>query len=460
MAQSKGSQRTGKAWLTETGRPIYQEAWQRIHGCTAQNEEAAGIANVGHSTAKRFNKGARVHIDTAKKLCEAVELDWRDVTDNDLLVPTSIHLPTRLSTVPFKTNQYFTGREDILKNLHAAFTENNSVAINQTQAINGLGGIGKTQIARQYAYLYYDAKPFYDFVLWVTVGDTQEDIANSFAGLALKLNLADASSGQNKRITAVQEWLETHENWLLVFDNADTLEWLEPYLLSNSYKGNILITTRSNDMSKLDRLGIITPIIVKPMEPEDALDFLFRRIGRKPRNLDEQHSAEQLIKYLGYFPLALEQASAWVRNGRSSFTRYLQKFTKDGDETPNLEVFSENPAAPLYYQQIVTETWRHNFEVIEDEHKTSAELLKLSAVLSPDAIPYSLFILGGKYLTTSLASALKGSDSDDVETKIINLLIPLSNYSLITWEEDAEEYSIHRLVQTVINDFIRYYNSI
>ena len=85
---------------------------------------------------------------------------------------------------------YFTGRKGILAELHKALNREGKAAINQVQAISGLGGIGKTQTAVEYAYYYFFDEPVYQRVFWVKA-DTELNLQEDFAKLAEQLNLKD-----------------------------------------------------------------------------------------------------------------------------------------------------------------------------------------------------------------------------------------------------------------------------
>ncbi len=127
--------------------------------------------------------------------------------------------------VPFLRNPYFTGRKPLLSRLHSTLAADKTVALSQTRAISGLGGIGKTQIAIEYAYRYARE---YEAVLWVQA-DSHEVLVSDFARLAQTLELPDKEEKDQWRIvSAVKRWLQEHSAWLLILDNAD-----EPAVLAD-----------------------------------------------------------------------------------------------------------------------------------------------------------------------------------------------------------------------------------
>ncbi len=146
-----------------------------------------------------------------------------------------------ISNVPYSRNLRFTGREDKLKQIHEALLSDNSVAVSQPIAVCGLGGIGKTQTAVEYTYRYCDE---YEFIFWVKA-DSEDSIFSSYTEIAKLLNLpVKNDSDQNNIVSAVLNWFRTHENWLLVFDNADGISFVKNYLPPDP-KGHVLLTSRS-----------------------------------------------------------------------------------------------------------------------------------------------------------------------------------------------------------------------
>src|SRR2546425_7652318 len=120
---------------------------------------------------------------------------------------------TTLWNIPSQRNQFFTGREDLLSQLHHALHTENAVALSHPQGISGLGGIGKTQTALEYAYRY---RADYDAVFWVRA-DSLAELTSSFVELAYLLNVPERNErDQNLIVEAVLRWLHLHGGWLLI----------------------------------------------------------------------------------------------------------------------------------------------------------------------------------------------------------------------------------------------------
>jgi hypothetical protein len=170
--------------------------------------------------------------------------------------------------VPYQRNSLFTGREDVLKRLYEALRAGKTTALAQPQAISGLGGIGKTQTAVEYAYRYRDD---YNAILWVKA-ETDGSIISDFVSIANLLDLPEKQEQEQHRIVeAVKRWFEAHAGWLLIFDNADDLPMVRDFLPSGD-KGHILLTTRAHATGR-----IAQRIEVEKMELEEGALFLLHR---------------------------------------------------------------------------------------------------------------------------------------------------------------------------------------
>src|SRR5215813_6385065 len=133
-------------------------------------------------------------------------------TQNTAPSPTK---PQRVWNIPYLRNDSFTGREEILEQLYARFKANHATALSQRHAMSGLGGIGKTQIALQYAYEHCDE---YQAVLWARA-ESNEALTSSFVEIARLLDLRQKDEQDQMIIVqAVKRWLQGNTGWLLLLD--------------------------------------------------------------------------------------------------------------------------------------------------------------------------------------------------------------------------------------------------
>jgi len=342
--------------------------------------------------------------------------------------------PARFWNVPHPRNEAFTGREQLLTDLYADLLKKSK------QALFGLGGVGKTQIAVEYAYRHRDE---YSAVLWSFAG-TEQSVRGGYAAIAAMLDLPEKDSQEQAKVTdAVKRWLEQNPGWLLVLDNADDPAMLKLFL-PHQGKGHILLTSRAYTF---DLIGILSAHEVNVLSPSEAREFLLRRTSKDP--LAKSPEADALAKELGNLPLALEQAGAYIKETGASFKTYLAGFKKQGLKL--LE--KKGPVLGNEREQqkrTVATAWALNFADIEKNSPASADLLRLSAFLAPDAIPLELLENGTEKLPKKLTKKL--AEAADNPLILDELLSSLLRFSLIRRDDEKRTYSIHPLVQEVVRD--------
>ena len=351
--------------------------------------------------------------------------------------------------VPYARNPYFAGREVVLLQLHEQLTRSDAAAMTQVQAISGLGGIGKTQTAVEYAYRYHYKEPVYESVFWVNA-DTKVTLSSGYAAISEQVAVPNAQAlSQEQKTAAVRTWLNTHRSWLLIFDNADQPNWLLPWMPTNP-KGKVLITSRA---SIFDQLSIQTPIALDVLSKTEALTLLFERtdISRTEASETEAIALNQALDGL---PLALEQASAYITRQKIGFGPYLRAYQNQG-----LTQLEKTKAQTGRYPSSVLKTWHLNMMAVDDENPAASAVLKLSAFLAPDEIPCRILTMGAEALGSGLADYLIGKESETRDEEAISLALRellslLSRYSLIRWAGTPDTYSLHRLVQAVVRDQI------
>jgi tetratricopeptide (TPR) repeat protein len=338
---------------------------------------------------------------------------------------------------PHRRNPNFTGRDVLLKDLHDSLTSGEYAAVNQ--AISGLGGVGKTQLAVEYAYRY---AADYRLVWWLRAEDPAT-LAADYAGLADRLNLPEKNSpDQWEIIRAVRTWLEHNPGWLLIFDNAQQPRDLhdpanpERQYLPSSPTGHVIITSRNPQWG-----GIARSFPVKPFERPESIRFLSDRTGQR-----DDRATDLLAEQLGDLPLALEQAGAYIaETPGSTIAKYLDLFQKRHAELLN------HGKPLLDYKDSVDTTWRISMDKIRSENENTtnenaaaADLLNLFAFFAPDTIPLALLEKREKYLPASLGPIVNDT------IKRGDALTLLRRYSLV--ESSCDTISLHRLVQLVTRD--------
>ncbi|HJT57586.1 MAG TPA: FxSxx-COOH system tetratricopeptide repeat protein [Ktedonobacteraceae bacterium] len=344
-----------------------------------------------------------------------------------------------LWNVPYQRNPFFTGREDILRHLHQTLHAENAVALSHPQGISGLGGIGKTQTALEYAYR-YGCK--YDAVFWVQA-DSTSVIISGYVELAHVLSLPERDEqDQNIILEGVLRWLRLHTGWLLVLDGMDDLAVAESFLPKVG-QGHVLSTTRAHALGQ-----IAQRLEIQQMEPETGALLLLRRASIIPLHSqlhqavsEDRSIACEISQELDGLPLALDQAGAYVKETPCSLMDYLSRY-----RSRHRDLLQVRGKRNLEYPASVATTWSLSFEKVSEANLAAAELLKFCAYLSSDAIPEEILAKGAPYLGITLATVAADPILLDQACKEV------LRYSLFQRGSDDQTLTVHRLVQVVLRD--------
>lgn len=425
----------------------------RKERCWTQKEVADRIGAPQSFNISRWEKGvATPSAHYIQKLCLLFGMNARELglIQNDAKSQSEIPVPptvtpssnrdsSSLWTVPYRRNPFFTGREEVLSHLHDTLMAAKAAALTQIQAISGLGGIGKTQIAVEYAYRYREA---YHSVLWVRAASPNALISD-FVTLASLLHLPEQDEqDQNILVAAVKRWLAYHKEWLLIMDNADDLELAADFLPTGD-NGHILLTTRTEATG-----GIAPSITIEKMERDEGTLLLLRRAKvLTPSAPLEQASeknrmqAELIAIEMDGLPLALNQAGAYIEETGCGLAGYLNLY-----HTHRKELLLRRSTLNTDHSEAVASTWALSFLKVQQADPAAADLLHLCAFLDPDSIPEEMITAGavdlGSVLGPVVADAFKLNSTIEV----------LRKYSLLRRNPDTKTLTIHRLVQAVLKE--------
>jgi len=352
---------------------------------------------------------------------------------------SSPEIPAVIWNAPYHQNPFFTGREKTLHRLRDTFLSKKPGALTQPLALGGLGGVGKTQIAMEYAYRYRDE---YHTILWVRA-DSYETLTSDFVAIATLLNLPEQNLFEQSRVlTAVKRWLARKTQWLLIFDNADDLRMISEFIPAPSL-GHILLTTRIHVTGKVADF-----IEIDKLSPDEAVLLLLRRArllaldaSLNQVSNEDRSFATNICQFLDGLPLAINQAGAYIEETECGLSHYLQLY-----QTHRWALLQWQETLATDYPYSVATTWSLSFEKIAQTNPAATELLQIFAFLVPDAIPEEMLIQGN----SEFSSALQTATADIIQFN--ETIRSLLTFSLLRRSPDSQTLTIHRLVQAVLKD--------
>ena len=322
-------------------------------------------------------------------------------------------------------NKNFTGREDVLQALRAGVSAEVTAVVPRPHALHGLGGVGKTQVAIEYAYRYAGD---YDLVWWIPA-DQPVLVRSALAALAPHLGVG--GTGIEDAASAVLDALrrgQPYRRWLLIFDNADQPEDINDLIPRGP--GHVLITSRNHRWE-----GVVDTVEVDVFSREESVEFLNRRV---PKGVDRAE-ADRLAKALGDLPLALEQAGALQAETGMSVDEYLRLLA---ERTGQLL----GEGKPTEYPLSMTAAWRLSVDQLEARMPEAVELLRCCAFFGPEPIPRDIFRRGGQVSGARLRRIVSNP------ILLARAIRELGRFALARIDISARTIQIHRLVQMLLRD--------
>jgi tetratricopeptide (TPR) repeat protein len=337
-----------------------------------------------------------------------------------------------LSNIPDR-NPFFTGREPVLTQLQEA------LAGQGRAALSGLGGVGKTQTVVEYAHRH---SAEYAYAFWAPA-DSREAVGSGYATIVNILGLPEAGvQDQTLTVGAARRWFSSHEDWLLILDNADDLAMAREFIPPGN-NGHVLLTTRAWASGTVARR-----LDIEEMGTEEGALFVLRRAKyiAEDAPLDEaaeadRATAKEITAQLDGLPLALDQAGAYIEETGCGLTGYLELY-----RSHTLELLRHRGALPSDHPDPVSTTWMLSFENIAKANAAAGELLRFCAFLHPDGIPEEIFSKGARELGPVLGPV--GSDAFALNRSISEIL----KYSLLRRDPNTRTLEVHRLVQAALKD--------
>lgn len=377
------------------------------------------LLDLGERTLKDFEGRERVY----QLVAPTLQREFPDLRTRKSVAPWLV--PDAMRT------RYFAGREQLLALLGRQLAEHHRAAL------SGLGGVGKSQAAIEYAVRH--RADYSHGIFWVDA-ETESGLTSGFVKIADALGLPESASSDHAQVVrATLDWMSEHDCWLLILDNVEDRRQIVRFVPPHG-KGDVLLTSRE---PVFQELGIARALEVGDLASDESVRFLLTRTGRVESEAAERDAVSQLAADLGNLPLALEQAAAYVTETDVTFADYLSAFRKR-------RVTLLEKSRQLVPRDTVAVTWAANFEAVDRISSAATEVLSVSAFLAPDAIPFEFLLEGAPALGAPIAETLQDPD----ELAIAELLRPLVRYSLIRSDAAARSYGVHRLVQEIVREKI------
>ncbi|EJP63806.1 kinesin light chain 1 and [Beauveria bassiana ARSEF 2860] len=342
--------------------------------------------------------------------------------------------------VPFPRDPDFVPRPAIQTQIHEQLAGKSS-----RQALFGMGGFGKSQIAIEIAYNVHDSSPEKS-VFWIH-GASRATLEQSYRSLADNLALPRRHDPKTNILALVCDWLQRDDvaPWLLILDNADNFDTffsqtedipIASYL-PKSNNGKTLITSRNLDVAERLTGGHKAIISIPAMKSDEALLLLQEKLTSSYNTA----TATDLIRCLDYIPLAVNQAAAYINRRRISIHEYMERF-KESDKK-RIGLLKHDGGDIRRHESVsnsVAITWEVTFNQIRQESPDAASLLSLLSCFQPQNIPH--YMLSGY---TECEQRTEDDESDD-ETLEKDLDV-LFAYSLVKASSEPDLYEMHSLVQ-------------
>jgi hypothetical protein len=387
-----------------------------LAGGTAQAESAERAEDISTADdaqgiiSQPFAAGTRTSIVSG----DGVTIDARTIhlPAGAVQSPAEITAAEGLHNLPAPRSPVFVDRHEDLARLDVIMSQQLPAA---PPVVHGLGGTGKSTLALHFA---HQSRELYNPVWWIPA-DSPSSVTTGLAELAGRLNPYESLTAKTSAEAAAWAigWLQAHQGWLLVFDDADSPGSIEP-LLGTLATGRHLITSRR--ATGWHRVGRPLPLATLPADA--AADLLMQITGP-----GENSDFERLAGELGYLPLALEQAAAYMQYTAITPAAYLDRLRRYP-----ARMF----AAPAQHtgeaddQRTIARIWQLSLQALSAAEPLTGEILRTLAWFSPEPIPRDL-----------------AYQLDEDPLKVDEALALLHTYSMITLT--PQTVTIHRLVQAV-----------
>jgi tetratricopeptide (TPR) repeat protein len=319
-------------------------------------------------------------------------------------------------------NPDFTGRESLLLTLQRSLEARSKASV-LPHALHGFGGVGKTQLAVEYAYRFADR---YDLVWWIPA-EQQSLVLQSLVDLGRQLGIPVTEEFTQASSLVIDALSSTRLRWLLVYDNANEPDDLAQLIPSSG--GDVILTSRNQTWS-----NVWDAIEVNIFERPESVELI-----RKRGTGITFEDADSLAEKLGDLPLALDQAASWQAATGMPVRQYLELFDQHVQE-----LLSEGK--PASYPMTIAALVKLAFERLQSDALAVAQLLEMFAIFGAEPISVDLLWRGrNANISAPLGPALR----DPIP--LGRIVRNLRRYGLAKVDAN-NRIQVHRLFQLVLRD--------
>ncbi|KJZ74929.1 hypothetical protein HIM_05660 [Hirsutella minnesotensis 3608] len=334
------------------------------------------------------------------------------------------------NNIPFAANTKFSGREDVLDTMGEYLDPEAAAPPLKSIALFGMGGVGKTQIAIQYAYRNIDK---FDVILWIAA-DNAIAVGQSFRTIADGLNLFGNEEEIKDAAAAIyktKNWLAaTKSSYLLIFDNADDLTALKA-AWPGTIRGSVLLTTR--DFTVATSLAT-KHVLVDALGDENGSRMLLKALDLEYPSPDDEQHAFAISKTFGGLPLALAQVGGFIKQRKMSLKEFMPLYERYSAK------IEARKAPGSDYEHTLSTVWNVSFDKLTE---TSASLLNLLSFFDPDGISEDILLQGSQQISDEFSFLSDEMDIGDASEDLLRS-------ALVNRASDLAILSIHRLVQSAV----------
>jgi Bacterial transcriptional activator domain/Tetratricopeptide repeat/NB-ARC domain len=321
-------------------------------------------------------------------------------------------------------NPGFVGRNAMLRQLQERLRSGGTAVM---QALHGMGGVGKTQLAIEYAHRYAGA---YDVVWWVNAEET-DLIGEQYTALAAELGLIPPQVDTASAVGALRAYFRRHSRWLLLLDNAESPGDLRTWLLAGP--GHTLITSRNPGWGEL-----AARVEVEALSRPESVELI--HVSRPGVAAAE---ADRLAEALGDLPLALAQAVGFLVKTGMPIDHYLRLL-----ETRAGELLDQSP--PESHPRSLAAAIRVSIDRLTEVDPAALALVRIGAFLAPEPIPAEIL--------TRPVAATGGSWPPELKALTAAVASPVAAHRRLGWVGSYglarldRGLQLHRLTQVILRN--------